>query len=102
MNNAYVKKIDTSIAYLLTISVKSKSKKRQKLLLTPLSDLASTIFAKHKVNKMQKTNLITAALSGAALALLFIGAAENIFNLTEVLIGGAVCCAAFVYSISRG
>jgi hypothetical protein len=49
---------------------------------------------------MQKTNLITAALSGGGLALLLIGAAENVFNLTEVLIGGAVCCAAFVYSIS--
>jgi hypothetical protein len=51
---------------------------------------------------MTKLNLITAALSGAALALLFIGAAENIFNLTEVLIAGAVCCAAFVYSITKG
>jgi hypothetical protein len=52
--------------------------------------------------KMQKLDLIIAALSGAALALLFIGAAENIFNLTEVLLAGAVCCAAFVYSITRG
>jgi hypothetical protein len=51
---------------------------------------------------MTKLNLITAALSGGGLALLFIGSAENIFNLTEVLIGGAVCCAAFVYSITRG
>jgi len=51
--------------------------------------------------KMQKLDLITAALSGAGLALLFIGAAENIFNLTEVLIGGAICCAAFVYSIAE-
>jgi hypothetical protein len=50
---------------------------------------------------MQKSNLIIAALSGAGLALLLIGAAENIFNLTEVLIGGAVCCAAFVYSIAE-
>ena len=56
----------------------------------------------YRGNKMQKTNLIIAALSGAALALLFIGAAENIFNLTEVLLAGAVCCAAFVYSITRG
>ena len=51
---------------------------------------------------MKKLDLIIAALSGAALALLFIGAAENIFNLTEVLIAGAVCCAVFVYSITRG
>jgi hypothetical protein len=46
-------------------------------------------------------NIVIAALSGAGLALLFIGAAENIFNLTEVLIGGAICCAAFVYSIAE-
>jgi len=51
---------------------------------------------------MRKLNLIAAALAGAGLGLLFIGAAENVFNLTEVLIGGGVCCAAFVYSISRG
>jgi len=50
---------------------------------------------------MKKLNLILAALSGAGLALLFISAAENVFNLTEVLIGGAVCCAAFVYSIAE-
>jgi hypothetical protein len=50
---------------------------------------------------MTKLDLIIAGLSGAALALLSIGAAENIFNLTEVLIGGAVCCAAFVYSIAE-
>jgi hypothetical protein len=50
---------------------------------------------------MTKLNLITAALSGAALALLFIGAAENIFNLTEVLIGGAVCFAALMFSLNR-
>lgn len=56
----------------------------------------------YRGNKMQKLDLIIAALSGAALALLFIGAAENIFNLTEVLFAGAVCCAAFVYSITRG
>jgi hypothetical protein len=57
---------------------------------------------KSREKTMQKTNLIIAALSGAALALLFIGAAENIFNLTEVLLAGGVCCAAFVYSITRG
>jgi len=50
---------------------------------------------------MKKLNIILAALSGAGLSLLFIGAAENVFNLTEVLIGGAVCCAAFVYSIAE-
>jgi hypothetical protein len=49
---------------------------------------------------MKKLNLIAAALAGVGFGLLFIGAAENVFNLTEVLIGGAVCCAAFVYSIS--
>jgi hypothetical protein len=54
----------------------------------------------YKGNKMKKLNLIAAALAGVGFGLLFIGAAENIFNLTEVLIGGAVCCAAFVYSIS--
>ena len=48
---------------------------------------------------MQKLNLITAALSGGGLALLIIGAVENIFTSGECLIGGAVCCAAFVYSI---
>lgn len=50
---------------------------------------------------MQKLNLITAALSGAGLALLLIGAVENVFNLAEFLVGGAFCCAAFVYSIAK-
>jgi len=52
--------------------------------------------------KMQKLNLITAALSGGGLALLLIGAVENVFNPGECILGGAVCCAAFVYSIARG
>jgi hypothetical protein len=51
---------------------------------------------------MKKLNLIAAALAGIGFGLLFIGGAENIFNLTEVLIGAVVCCAAFVYSITRG
>lgn len=51
---------------------------------------------------MQKLNLITAALSGVGLALLLIGAVQNVFNLAEFLVGGAFCCAAFVYSITRG
>lgn len=56
----------------------------------------------YRGNKMQKLNLITAALSGGGLAILIIGAVENIFTSGECLIGGAVCCAAFVYSITRG
>jgi hypothetical protein len=51
---------------------------------------------------MQKLNLITAAISGAGLALLFIGAVENIFNPGECILGGAVCALALCYSISRG
>jgi hypothetical protein len=50
---------------------------------------------------MQKINLLTAALSGAGLALLLIGAVENVFNLAEFLISGAFCCASFIYSITR-
>ncbi len=50
---------------------------------------------------MKKLNLIAAALAGVGFGLLFIGAAENIFNLTEVLIGGAVCFAALMFSLNR-
>lgn len=49
---------------------------------------------------MQKLNLITAALSGGGLALLFIGAVENVFNPGECILGGAVCALALCYSIS--
>lgn len=49
---------------------------------------------------MQKLNLITAALSGGALALLLIGAVENVFNPGECLIGGAACFAALMFSLS--
>ena len=49
---------------------------------------------------MQKLNLITAGLSGAGLALLLIGAVENVFNSGECLVGGAVCAMALIYSIS--
>lgn len=48
---------------------------------------------------MQKLNLLIAALSGGALALLLIGAVENVFNPGECLIGGAVCFAALMFSI---
>lgn len=40
---------------------------------------------------MQKLNLILAGLSGAGLALLFIGAAENVFTIGECIVGGAAC-----------
>ena len=50
---------------------------------------------------MQKLDLIIAALSGAALALLFIGAAENVFTSGECLIGGAVCFAALMFTLNR-
>jgi hypothetical protein len=50
---------------------------------------------------MTKLNLIAAALSGAGLALLIIGAVENIFNPGEYLIGGAVCFAALMFSLNR-
>jgi len=50
---------------------------------------------------MTKLNLITAALSGGGLALLLIGAAENIFTSGECLIGGAVCFAALMFSLNR-
>jgi hypothetical protein len=49
---------------------------------------------------MQKLNLITAAISGAGLALLLIGAVENVFNSGECLIGGAVCAMALIISIT--
>ena len=49
---------------------------------------------------MQKLNLITAGLSGAGLALLLIGAVENVFNSGECLIGGAVCALALIVSIT--
>ncbi len=48
---------------------------------------------------MTKLNLITAALSGGGLALLIIGAVENIFTSGECLIGGAVCFAALMAAI---
>jgi hypothetical protein len=50
---------------------------------------------------MTKLNLITAALSGAALALLFIGAVENVFNPGECILGGAVCALALMFSLNR-
>lgn len=49
---------------------------------------------------MQKLNLITAALSGAGLGLLFIGAVENVFNSGECLIGGLACALALIASIT--
>lgn len=49
---------------------------------------------------MQKLNLITAAVSGAGLALLLIGAVENVFNSGECLIGGLACAAALIASIT--
>ena len=51
---------------------------------------------------MQKLNLLTAALSGAAFGLLFIGTVENVFNPGECLVGGAVCFAALMFSIYEG
>lgn len=48
---------------------------------------------------MQKLNLLTAALSGGGLALLLIGAVENVFNPGECMLGGAVCFAALMFSI---
>lgn len=48
---------------------------------------------------MQKLNLITAAIAGGGLALLLIGAVENVFNPGECLVGGAVCFAALMFSI---
>lgn len=50
---------------------------------------------------MKLLDFITAGLSGVAMAVLFIGSAQGVFNLTEFLVGGAFCLAAFVYSISR-
>ena len=50
---------------------------------------------------MQKLDLIIAALSGAALALLLIGAVENVFNPGECMLGGAVCFAALMFSLNR-
>jgi len=50
---------------------------------------------------MTKLNLIIAALSGAALALLFIGAVENVFTSGECMLGGAVCFAALMFSLNR-
>jgi hypothetical protein len=49
---------------------------------------------------MQKLNLITAALSGGGLALLIIGAVENVFTSGECLIGGVACALALIYSLS--
>jgi hypothetical protein len=49
---------------------------------------------------MTKLNLITAAIAGGGLALLLIGAVENVFNSGECLIGGVVCFAALMFSIS--
>ena len=49
---------------------------------------------------MQKLNLITAALSGGGLALLLIGAVENVFNTGECMLGGLACALALCYSIS--
>ena len=54
----------------------------------------------YKGLKMQKLNLITAGLSGGGLALLLIGAVENVFNSGECLIGGAACALAFIASIT--
>lgn len=50
---------------------------------------------------MKKLDLIIAALSGGGLALLIIGAVENVFNPGECLIGGAVCFAALMFSLNR-
>ena len=50
---------------------------------------------------MQKLNLITAALSGGGLALLLIGAVENVFNPGECILGGAVCFVALMFSLNR-
>lgn len=50
---------------------------------------------------MTKFNLITAALSGGGLALLIIGAVENVFNTGECMLGGAVCFAALMFSLNR-
>ena len=55
----------------------------------------------YRGNKMQKLDLIIAALSGGGLALLIIGAVENIFTSSECLIGGAVCFAALMFSLNR-
>ena len=49
---------------------------------------------------MQKLNLLTAAIAGGGLALLLIGAVENVFNPGECIIGGAACALALIYSIS--
>lgn len=48
---------------------------------------------------MQKLNLITAALSGGGLALLLIGAVENVFTSGECMLGGVACFAALMFSI---
>lgn len=48
---------------------------------------------------MQKLNLITAAIAGGGLALLLIGAVENVFNPGECILGGAVCFAALMAAI---
>ena len=49
---------------------------------------------------MQKLNLITAAISGAGLALLLIGAVENVFNPGECILGGLACALALIASIT--
>lgn len=49
---------------------------------------------------MKKLNLLTAALSGAAFGLLFIGTVENVFNTAEIIAGTAVCLLAFILSIT--
>lgn len=49
---------------------------------------------------MTKLNLITAALSGAGLALLIIGSVENVFTSGECMLGVAVCALALCFSLS--
>jgi hypothetical protein len=49
---------------------------------------------------MQKLNLITAILAGAGIGVLCIGAAENIFNPSECVVGGIACALSFIVSIT--
>jgi hypothetical protein len=63
-------------------------------------NIARLLTLKAKANKMQKLNLITAALAGIGLGLLFIGAAENVFTSGECMLGGLTCALSFIVSIT--